>query len=61
VSIETMDTLTREAPMAGGQLFEARVVVRPSDASDLAVMRADLEHLAAELLVDIAIAPAQTG
>jgi hypothetical protein len=47
--------------MAGGQLFEARVVVRPSDASDLAVMRADLEHLAAELLVDIAIAPAQTG
>ena len=61
VSIETMDTLTREAPMAGGQLFEARVVVRPSDASDMAVMRADLEHLAAELLVEIAIAPGQAG
>lgn len=56
LSIETIETHTREAPMAGGQLFEAHVVARlPADA-DLDVVRADLERLAAELLVDIAVA-----
>ena len=41
--------------MAGGQLFEAHIVVTvPADA-DLAAMRADLERLADELLVDIAV------
>jgi glycine cleavage system regulatory protein len=55
LSIETMTTGTREAPMAGGLLFEAHVVVRvPADAKS-AALRDDLERLAAELLVDIAV------
>lgn len=55
LSIDTIETATREAPMAGGQLFEAHVVVSvPSDA-DLAAVRSDLERLADELLVDIAV------
>jgi glycine cleavage system regulatory protein len=53
LSIETIETLTREAPMAGGQLFEAHVLARiPADADPSAV-RADLERLAGELLVDL--------
>ena len=56
LSIETMTTGTREAPMAGGILFEAHVVVDVPAGSDTAGLRADLERLASELLVDIAVA-----
>jgi glycine cleavage system regulatory protein len=56
LSIETLTTGTREAPMAGGLLFEAHVVVRVPGGSDSAALRADLERLATELLVDIAVA-----
>lgn len=55
ISIEKIDTATRDAPMAGGQLFEAHMAVRlPADVDPDAV-RGDLEQLAAELLVDIAV------
>ena len=56
LSIETMTTETREAPMAGGLLFEAHVAVEVPASTDLADLRADLERLATELLVDIAVA-----
>ncbi len=56
LSIESMETATREAPMAGGQLFEAHVVVGVPEGADLAGVQADLERLTAELLVDIAVA-----
>jgi glycine cleavage system regulatory protein len=56
LSIETMTTGTREAPMAGGLLFEAHVVVDVPAGADTAGLRADLERLASELLVDIAVA-----
>ena len=56
LSIESMETATREAPMAGGQLFEAHVVVGVRAEEDLTGVRADLERLTAELLVDIAVA-----
>lgn len=56
LSIESIETQTREAPMAGGRLFEAHVVVRLPDQADPAAVRADLEQLAAELLVDITVA-----
>ena len=42
--------------MAGGLLFEAHVVVRVPGGADTAELRADLERLATELLVDIAVA-----
>lgn len=57
LSIDMLETNTREAPMAGGQLFEAHVVVRLPSAADLDAVRTDLERLAAELLVDVAVSP----
>ncbi|HQR80502.1 MAG TPA: ACT domain-containing protein [Actinomycetota bacterium] len=56
LSIESIETQTRDAPMAGGRLFEAHVVVRLPQQADPAAVQADLEQLAAELLVDIAVA-----
>jgi glycine cleavage system regulatory protein len=53
LSIETMSTESREAPMAGGILFEAHVVVRVPPSVDLGAVRQGLERLATELLVDI--------
>lgn len=53
LSIETMSTESREAPMAGGILFEAHVVVRVPPSVDLGEVRQGLERLATELLVDI--------
>jgi glycine cleavage system regulatory protein len=53
LSIETITTGTREAPMAGGLLFEAHVAVEVPASTDLADLRADLERLATELLVDL--------
>jgi glycine cleavage system regulatory protein len=54
-SIESLTSEAREAPMSGGRLFEAQVVARlPRDAEPAAV-KADLERLAAEILVDITL------
>ncbi len=56
VSIEALHTGTREAPMAGGQLFEARAqLALPADLS-LAQVSSALEATAAELMVDIELA-----
>lgn len=55
LSIESMTTGTREAPMAGGLLFEAHFEVRVPAGTDLVTVRAELERLAAELLVDLGI------
>ncbi len=55
LSIETITTGTREAPMAGGLLFDAHVVVDVPAGADTTRLRADLERLATELLVDIAV------
>ncbi len=55
LSIERMTTNTREAPMAGGLLFEATVEVRVPPQVDFADVRGELERIAAELLVDLEI------
>ncbi len=55
LSIDTMTTSTREAPMAGGVLFEAHLDVRVPPNIQLADVRADLEHVAAELFVEMSI------
>lgn len=55
LSIEKLTSETKDAPMAGGRLFEAQVIARvPADA-DLSAIRADLEWLAAEILVEISL------
>ncbi|WP_026917621.1 glycine cleavage system protein R [Gordonia shandongensis] len=56
VSIERLASDTREAPMAGGMLFEARMEVLVPAGVDLATVRADLERIAEELLVDLDLA-----
>ncbi|MCF8569224.1 amino acid-binding ACT protein [Gordonia sp. HY002] len=53
VTIEKLTTGTRDAPMAGGTLFEATIEVRVPPSAELAEIRADLERIAAELLVDL--------
>ncbi|HRL49755.1 MAG TPA: ACT domain-containing protein [Propioniciclava sp.] len=53
LSILELPTDTREAPMTGGRLFEARLTVEVDDPSDLDAVRADLERIAAELMVDL--------
>ncbi len=53
VTIVEMLSATRQAPMAGGQLFEARVTAAVPDDADLGAVREDLELLAGELLVDL--------
>ncbi len=56
LSIAEMATATREAPMAGGRLFEARLSAPvPADAN-LEALRADLERIAHEVLVEITVA-----
>jgi len=55
LNIETLNTRTVDAPMGGGRLFEADVVARIPAGADLAVLREDLERLAAEILVDLTL------
>lgn len=55
VTIEKMVTGTREAPMAGGMLFEAQLEVLVPPGADTSTIRADLERIAEELLVDLGI------
>ena len=53
VSIEELSTDVRDAPMAGGTLFEARAVLNAPSDSDTDALRAVLEALADELMVEI--------
>jgi glycine cleavage system regulatory protein len=55
LSIETMTTERRDAPMAGGQLFEAHIVVRVPPGGDPGDVRDDLERVASELFVDLTV------
>ncbi len=53
VNIESLVTATREAPMAGGLLFEATAELELPAGVDVEALRAALEELANELMVDI--------
>ena len=53
VSIEELSTDVRDAPMAGGTLFEARAVLSAPLGSDVDGLRAVLEALADELMVEL--------
>jgi glycine cleavage system regulatory protein len=53
VSIEELRTSTREAPMAGGTLFEAEATLVVRSDHDLAALQQAIEQLAGELMVDI--------
>jgi glycine cleavage system regulatory protein len=53
LSIDQLATETREAPMAGGVLFEAEAVLEAPADLDVKALAAALEDLAGELMVDI--------
>jgi glycine cleavage system regulatory protein len=57
VNIDTLRTETRDAPMSGGRLFEARAVLEASASTDVGALRVALERLADELMVDIEFEP----
>jgi glycine cleavage system regulatory protein len=56
VSVEQLTTAVREAPMAGGTLFEAHAVLTAPASLSTSDLRAALESLADELLVDVTLA-----
>jgi glycine cleavage system regulatory protein len=58
VSIEELVTDVREAPMAGGRLFEATAVLGASATTSTDDLRAMLEALADELMVEIHLSDA---
>ncbi len=53
VNVEELTTECVEAPMAGGTLFQARASLLVPASADMAAMRADLEKIAADLMVDL--------
>ena len=55
LSIDDLSTEVREAAMAGGRIFEASVLAHTAAGTDLSRVKEDLEKLAAELQVEIAI------
>jgi glycine cleavage system regulatory protein len=56
VSIVDLHTATREAPMAGGMLFEATATLLAPPAVPIADLQMVLEELANELMVDLSLA-----
>ncbi|MFB8892856.1 glycine cleavage system protein R [Microbacterium plantarum] len=55
LSIDALTSRTLDAPMAGGTLFEATLVVRLPADFDAADIVADLERLAGEIQVDLTL------
>lgn len=55
VGIEDLRTATREAPMAGGMLFEATATLLAPPTASIADLQMVLEELANELMVDLSL------
>jgi glycine cleavage system regulatory protein len=55
VGIEELQTATREAPMAGGMLFEATATLLAPPGTSADELRPLLEEIADELMVDLAL------
>jgi glycine cleavage system regulatory protein len=58
IGIEELSTDVREAPMAGGMLFEARAVLEAPPTTSTEELRTMLEALADELMVEIRLSDA---
>lgn len=61
LGISTMTTECRDAPMAGGQLFEATIVGTVPTGFDSEPVRGGLERLASEIQVDIELTALDAG
>lgn len=55
LSVAELESGTRDAPMAGGRLFEATAVATVPADTDLEALQADLEELATEIMVDVSL------
>jgi glycine cleavage system regulatory protein len=60
IGIEELSTVVREAPMAGGMLFEARAVLEAPPDTRMDELRSMLEAIADELMVEIRLSDADT-
>lgn len=58
VNIEELSTERRAAPMSGELLFQARALVHLPSESSLPALRADLEKIAGDLMVDLLLGEA---
>ncbi len=57
VNVEELATECVSAPMSGETLFKARARLQLPEGCDVAALRAELERIAADLLVDIVFEP----
>jgi glycine cleavage system regulatory protein len=55
VSIEDLSTDVREAPMAGGRLFEAQALLKAPPTMSIEALRSMLEDLADDLMVELTL------
>ena len=55
LSVAQLESGTRDAPMAGGRLFEATAVATVPADTDLEALQTDLEELATEIMVDVSL------
>ncbi|MBM3881538.1 MAG: ACT domain-containing protein [Verrucomicrobia bacterium] len=61
VNVEELATECTSAPMSGEHLFKAKATLHLPEACDVAALRAELELIAADLLVDISLEPLSVG
>jgi glycine cleavage system regulatory protein len=59
IGIEELSTDIRDAPMAGGMLFEAQALLEAPPSTSLDELRTTLEALADELMVEIKLSDAE--
>jgi glycine cleavage system regulatory protein len=59
VGIQELSTDVREAPMSGGQLFEAQAVLEVPPTTSMDDLRSMLEAIADELMVEIWLTDAE--
>jgi glycine cleavage system regulatory protein len=57
VNVEDLSSECVSAPMGGGTLFQARVRVLVPSVDKMELVRADLEKIAADLMVDLTLRP----
>jgi glycine cleavage system regulatory protein len=60
VNVEELASECVSTPMGGGTLFQARATVLVPEKTNLAALRADLEKIAADLMVDLNLQPKTT-
>jgi glycine cleavage system regulatory protein len=53
VNVEELASECVNAPMGGGNLFQARATVRVPPSANMSALRADLEKIAADVMVDL--------